>query len=219
MTQHTPASDIPDGPDFGPAALQEWSGHVESIMRGIAHALNNRAAALSAVIELSAETTDDPEIGSILKTELDRMRHLAQIVRVIGVPRRGNDAFSPRDAANEATAVLNLHGNHGDYPATIGQATATPVRVPRWMFVRSLVALAAAASEHCKSATRVDVIDDGDWIVARVEGLGRKCGDVSPYAEALARAMGGEPLAGGEAGKACGFRVPSLAGIRLREAR
>jgi hypothetical protein len=187
-------------------------------MRGMAHALNNRAAALSAVIELSHETTDDPEISSILKTELDRMQQLAQIVRILGAPRgssEGAEAFSPHDIAAEATIVLNLHANHSDHPATIGEVTATPTRAPKWMFVRSLIALAAAASDYCKSAARVDVTDDGDWIVARVDGLTNRCGDVSPYAEELARAMGGEPLAG----QACGFRIPTLAAIRLREAR
>jgi len=50
-----------------------------------------------------------------------------------------------------------------------------------------------------------------------VQGLSSDCADVSPYAAELAVAMRGETLPAQEAG--CGFRVPTLAAIRRREAR
>ena len=220
MTQHTPSQDVPDdtAPAFGAEALHEWTGHVASVLRGMTHALNNRAAALSAVVELSREDDgDSAELSSILSTELNRVRNLAHIARVIGIARGASEAFSPRDAANEAMAVLELHASHRDHPAVIGQTTETPVRVPKWMFVRSLIALAASASEHCDAGARIEIVEDGDSIVTRAQGVNRECANVSPYAAELARAMGGQPLSEGAEG--CGFRIPTLAAIRRREVR
>src|SRR3954470_16965011 len=83
-------------------AVREWQRHVEAVMRGLAHAVNNRAAALSAVLELSSEPDDDPATTrSILSSELSRVRELADVIRIMGPPRGGVEAFSPEDAANQ----------------------------------------------------------------------------------------------------------------------
>jgi len=183
-----------DLPRFSAAALQEWGGNVESVIRGIAHALNNRAAALSAVIELSRDPTgDDAEaVSSILSSELVRVSELAQVVRTIGTPRHGVEAFAPRDAATESLAVLQLQIEHRDRMVTIEAAAAPPVR----------------------AAARILIVEDSDWIVTRVEEIRAPTAEVSPYAAELARAMGGETL-----GTSCGFRLPSLTTLRRREAR
>jgi hypothetical protein len=198
------------------AALREWSRHIEGVMRGVAHSLNNRAAALSAVIELSKDaTTDDTAaIASILGTELDRVQSLAAIVRSLGPPRSGIEAFSPHEAVKEALAVLGLHGEHRERPVTIDASSAPPTRVPRWMFVRSLIALGAAASHGVggKVPVHIAVVGEGQWVVARVNGTNAAAVHPSPYAAELARAMGGEMLESRD-----GFRVPSLAALRQRE--
>jgi len=206
-----------DLPRFSAAALQEWGGNVESVIRGIAHALNNRAAALSAVIELSRDPTgDDAEaVSSILSSELVRVSELAQVVRTIGTPRHGVEAFAPRDAATESLAVLQLQIEHRDRMVTIEAAAAPPVRAHRWMFVRALISLGSAASNDTTgAAARILIVEDSDWIVTRVEEIRAPTAEVSPYAAELARAMGGETL-----GTSCGFRLPSLTTLRRREAR
>src|SRR5687767_8277197 len=97
---------VDEDPTLSAAALNEWRQHVESVLRGIAHALNNRATALSAVIELSQDPVEEPSItNSILATELERVRSLTAAVRSIGAPRSGVEAFAPGDAAAEALAV------------------------------------------------------------------------------------------------------------------
>ena len=55
-------------------ARREWEGHVASVLGGLAHALNNRAAAVSAVLELSNEPGQDvaPSIAH-LSTEVQRL--------------------------------------------------------------------------------------------------------------------------------------------------
>ena len=191
------------------AALAEWSHHVECVLRGIAHTLNNRAAALSAVIELSREPGGDASgTAAILSTELDRMGELAASVTLIGSPRRGMEAFAPSDAAAEALGVLQLHAEQHDPPTTIEARTAPAIRVPRWMFVRALVALGADAS-----AIRLG--DEGEWVAVRADAARAPGASPRVLVAELARLMGGEPLAGDQAG----FRVPSLAAVRQREGR
>jgi hypothetical protein len=220
MPEDTREDGTPAAPELSAAALREWSHTVESVMRGIAHALNNRAAALSAVIELSRDPTDDPSVtGSILGGELERVQGLGAVINTLGQPRAGTEAFAPSDAAEEAIEVLKLHGQLRDRTITIDASSTPPTRAPRWMFVRSLIALAVAGSRGLLASTSklsITVAEDGggDWIVASVDGAYTPSTTASPYMCELARAMGGEPL-----DKPLGFRVPTLTALRQREAR
>ena len=198
-------------------ALGEWMVNVEAILRGVAHALNNRAAALSALAELSQEPTDDdPEATkSILNSELLRVSELARAVRLLGPTRPGTEAFAPRDIVGDAIELLRLHSEQRERVISIDTSSAPPVRVPRWMFVRSLVALCASAAATGKAAhVQVSVTGDGDWVVVRIDGVPASVAELSPYTTELARAMGGDVLA-----SAFGFRLPSLPALRQREAR
>ncbi|HEU4996464.1 MAG TPA: hypothetical protein VFT29_16725 [Gemmatimonadaceae bacterium] len=218
--QHTRDDEDP-ALQLSAAALLEWKNNVEILIRGIAHALNNRAAALSAVIELSRDvedSDDDPEATrSILSAELSRVTELAKVMRTIGRPRPGVEAFAPSDAADESLAVLQLYLDQRDNPVTIDAAGAPPVRVQRWMFVRALIALGAAASNGGShtggTSVRISITADGDWVRTRIDGMTAPTAQFSPYAAELARAMGGELLQG-----QLGFRVPSLTAVRQREA-
>ena len=207
-------------PRLSVAALEEWTRNVEYVMCGIAHALNNRAAALSAVIELSRDHMDDePDATqSILSSELLRVTELAGVARSVGAPRRGAESFAPIDAANESQTMLQLHIEQRERAATIDASTAEPVRTQRWMFVRALFALAVAATARVARSSpsvRISITTEGDWTVARVDGCDARTEDLSPYTAEMARAMGGEPLDN----DACGFRLPTLAAIRRREGR
>lgn len=201
-------------PALSAAALGEWNDHVAAVLRGIAHALNNRAAALSAVIELSEEPAEEPSVtSSILATELERVRELTAVVRSLGAPRNGVEAFAPSDAASEALAVLRLHAEQRDRMISIDANSAPPIRMPRWMFVRSLIVLGAGASRGSANVKLV-VVEDGEWVVTRVDGPDSPPSGITPYVLELACAMGGGPLAG-----RYGFRVPTLAALRQREGR
>jgi hypothetical protein len=126
------------------------------------------------------------------------------------------EAFIPADAAREAQLVLTFHEEQRDQGATFDADAAPPTRLPRWLFVRALVVLGADASAHgAKGAPRPKVTLSGDdnWVVARVAGAAPGA-ELSPCGTALALALGGEPLQ-----DALGFRVPTLAAIRRREAR
>jgi hypothetical protein len=186
--------------------MTEWNEHVESILRGVAHALNNRAAALSAAIELARDAPADDESAAsgILSPELERLKQMADAVASVGTPRRVKEAFAPSDAAAEAERVLRMHATTRD-AGPMEVRSISPVRVERWMFVRALIALAAGAHD-------VRIVDDGDWVCVRAMGTSAE----SVLVGELARLMEGEPVSDAS-GR--GFRIPSLASLRRREAR
>src|SRR5437764_11590217 len=127
-TGYMPDTNDVTAPRLSADALQEWGQHLESVMRGIAHALNNRAAAISAVIELARDVDEEPPAtGSILATELERVNELAAVVRTIGPPRGGVEAFAPRDASEEALVVLRMHAQQRDRVILIEASDAPPI--------------------------------------------------------------------------------------------
>lgn len=202
--------------ELSAAAQREWIRNVESVMRGVAHALNNRAAALSAVIELCKDDDGPEATRSILGTELQRVRELSGVVRSLGTPRAGVEAFSPRDAAAEAQAILGLHADQRDRAVLIEASPSAAVRVPRWMFVRALVAMAGSVPIRgaVTHSLRIIVGEDGDWVHVRAEGVDGTLRGASPYTAELVHGMAGELLA-----DAYGFRLSSLVALRKHEGR
>jgi hypothetical protein len=140
---------------------------------------------------------------------------MVTVVRAIGTPLIRAEAFDPADAAREAAMVLGFHPQQRYREVTFRANGAPPTRVPRWLYVRALVALAADATRAGGDAAppvTVTLDGDGDWLVAGARDRARNA--LSSYGRELAAAMAGEPLHG-----ALGFRVPTLAAIRRREGR
>jgi hypothetical protein len=205
---------VPAGTFTAPALL-EWNHHVESVLRGLAHALNNRAAALSAVLELSREPVDDdPEATrEILAGEMKRVSELVAVVRAMGAPRPETEALAPADLVKDLEGALSLHADLRDGSVRVSAESAPPVRVARWMLLRALISTAARARPTAGQRTvALQIVAQDDWMVARADG-DRAAGG-SLYAAELARAMGGEPLPDGS-----GFRIPTLELLRRRGER
>ena len=194
-------------------AIVEWNGHVESVLRGIAHALNNRAAALSALVELTSEPPEEPPvIRSILGTELDRVQGLVGVLRSVATRRGAVEAFTPGDAAAEAGAVLEVLTELRDAPVRFEVQRAQPVRVSRWMFVRALIALGAGCDKAGGAHQRgITLSADDEWLEVRADGAGKRA---SLLVAELTEGMGGELLA-----DRYGFRIPTLVALRRREGR
>ena len=203
-------------PDLSASALREWGQIVENVLRGIAHSLNNRAAAISAVLDLARDPDDDPStVGLILGSEMSRVREMVSVVRSIGTPLPRADAFSAADAAADAAQVLAMHAERRDAEVVFDVVSGATTRVPRWMFVRALTALVACPPQGGAPhrSARVAISEEGDWLVARLQGR-EDTADASAYTSELAAAMGGEILK-----DAFGFRIPTLGAIRRREGR
>jgi hypothetical protein len=198
-------------PALSAAALEEWTRLVEHVLRGIAHALNNRAAALSAAIELASDPTEDVGVvATILAPELERVSEVVAIVRTISVPRP-SEAFLPAEAALEALAVLRVHPDLRDRHFAFTGGASAPIRASRRLFSRAVIVLGVLAASAQTDVTIIAEERD-DWIEVRVAvaASGR-----SAYLAEVARAMGGDELSGGSTG----FRVPTLAALRRREGR
>jgi hypothetical protein len=197
--------------ELSAAALQEWSAHVENVLRGVAHALNNRAAALSAVMELSRDPTEGTDVvGSILSSEMERVTELVAVVRSVGVPKQTVEAFAPAEVAETALAVLKIHAEQRDRKVVV-EGAGSPLRVPRWMFLRALVAL--VASVPGESDAMITMVQRNDWLEVSLSASDAPSG-LTPLVSELARAMQGEALA-----DRYGFRVPTLALLRRSEGR
>ncbi|HEX7939433.1 MAG TPA: hypothetical protein VF483_10605 [Gemmatimonadaceae bacterium] len=194
-------------------ALLEWDAHMESVLRGVAHALNNRAASMSALMALVVEPDYTPQTTrAMLSTEVDRLHEIVGVVRAVGAPKGDAEAFEPVEAARAASAVLSLHAALRDRKVLIN-AVAPPVRACRWMFVRALVVLAGrAALVERKSAVTIDINEVDGWVHATASAA--PPGSRSAYLEEIAVALGGEPLV-----ESSGFRMPTLATLRRREGR
>ena len=210
-------SDDPQGFENSPAlsatAAAEWIGCVEGVLRGVAHGLNNRAAAVSALVELSSEPAEPAAVlHEILTTEQYRVRDLVQVVRIIGTARAAPEALMPADVARDVALVLEHHPDLRDGAIQIQPTEASPIRAPRWAFVRALIALAAGLAGVNRSAPgRITMLTEGDWLVLSADGAATP---LPTLASELARHMGGEPLA-----DRYGIRVPTLAALRRREGR
>lgn len=205
-----PINPTEEKPTFTKAALEEWSRVVEDVLRGIAHSLNNRAAALSAAVELSSDPSEDAGIvASILAPEMERMSELVAIIRTVSVPRP-SEAFLPIEASKDALAVLRIHPDHRERKFAFRGGDSTPIRVPRWLFARALIVLGILAA---RSNTEIEISAEerDDWIEVRAAPSVAE----SVYLAEAAQAMGGETLPG----DVSGFRVPTLAAIRRREGR
>ena len=208
MQQNTPASKGPvsSTPELGAAAQEEWNGHVDAVLRGVSHALNNRAAALSALVQLADDAEPPDMLRGILATELERMTELAAAIRSIGTPRAGEEAFTPGDAATEAQAVLGLHAEQREASTQISALGSRPVRTRRPLFVRALIALGANAGRVNPRAV-VEITSSEHEVTVRSDDA-----PASAYVAEVARAMGGEAIDEGR-----GFRLPTLAAVRQRE--
>lgn len=209
--KNTPSTGDPE-PVLSAEALREWGGHVESVLRGVAHALNNRAASLSALTALVVEPDYTPDITrGMLSAEVQRLHEIVGVVRAIGVGKGEAEAFEPADAARSVSAVLALHAGLRDRQVAVN-VVAPPVRTIRSMFVRGLIVLAGRAATGDRNApVRVDVTEADGWVRATAVPAS---GGRSAYIEEIAVALGGEPMAG-----ASGFRLPTLASLRQREGR
>lgn len=200
-------------PALSAAADAEWLRHVESVLRGVAHGLNNRAAALAALVELTSEPMEQPTVlREILDTEQQRVRDLVHSVRTIGAPRGEAEALLPADVAGDVDVVLAQHPDLRDGAVRIDATRASPVRAPRWAFGRALLALAAGLTGGTRAAPRrLDITTEGDWLIVAADARGAT---PSLLVQELARHMGGEPL-----DDRYGIRLPTLAALRRREGR
>jgi hypothetical protein len=190
-------------------AAAEWNRIVESVLRGVAHSLNNRAAALAAVAELIADPADRPEaLREILATEQDRVRDLVRALQTIGAGGSEAEALMPADVAADVAVVMQHHPDLREGVVEIDASQGAPVRATRWMFARVVLVLAAGLAGGPRwQPRRLAMRTVDDWLSIAAEHPA----PTPRLASELARHFDGEPLP-----DRYGIRVPTLAAVRRR---
>ncbi|HTK50047.1 MAG TPA: hypothetical protein VL328_18835 [Gemmatimonadaceae bacterium] len=194
----------------------DWSTISNELLHGLVHALNNRMAALGALVEL-ARLGDEP--GDTLEGLSDELTMLGQVNALFALlpERRSEPEALELSAALDDALRLHAHHprlRHVGCEALVDDALS-PVRAPRWALVRALVLLVHAAKRAGESlqdrgVATIQLRADGPEVVVRVEAPG------TPAAELLALAERCGARAERE-GDALTLRLPTLAELRRRE--
>ena len=204
----------PDGPD-GPV----WVEEIDALIRGIAHAMSNRTAALS----LAAESVDDPdaelrsESRERLISEVARLGEVTDLLKLLPMEGLGRpEAFQVREVVAEAVALHRHHLGLRAVPLDIVHGESVPpVRIERRVLLRALVLLLSAARRAAQGRDEpvtLSIEGDADQVsihtTTSVPSVGRELAE-------LAGRMGGS-VSGGPTGLR--MQIPSLAALRAREA-
>lgn len=151
--------------------FDSWTRLSDSLIGGIAHALSNRIATLSALSELMRMDDLPAENADMLRKEVGRLELLVQHLRLLG-----DESAAPAEALHlpEVTAAaIALHKYHRDFrDVTVvmgGDIMVQPVHVSRSRLVRVLLMLIAASAVAAgqENAVHADVSAEG--VLVRVK--------------------------------------------------
>ncbi len=141
-----------------------WFETIDAIVRGLGHALNNRALALSATIE-----SLDPKrpIGSTLSSGLTReaerlteqLRHLRALPFAVGAESM---PLLLSDVLASAIQLHRAHASLGNVPVYLeGTAATPPVLAPESSLVHATLVLLTALKAHASPGGVVRIGCDG----------------------------------------------------------
>lgn len=141
-----------------------WFETIDAIVRGLGHALNNRALALSATIE-----SLDPKrpIGSTLSSGLTREaeRLTEQLRQLRALPFAVGSESMPLLLSDVLASAIQLHRAHaslGNVPVYLeGTAATPPVLAPESSLVHATLVLLTALKAHASPGGVVRIGCDG----------------------------------------------------------
>ncbi|MES3034878.1 MAG: hypothetical protein V4813_12840 [Gemmatimonadota bacterium] len=144
--------------------VSAWFETIDAIIRGLGHALNNRALALSATIE-----SLDPKrpIGTTLSAGLTREaeRLTEQLRQLRALPFAVASEPMPLLLPDVLAAAIQLHRTHaslGNVPVYLeGTASAPPVLAPESSLVHATLVLLTALKAHASPGGVVRIGCDG----------------------------------------------------------
>ena len=166
---------------------EAWLTVSDALLRGVGHALNNRVAALSAVVQVLAATGEGGPLHDAMSSETLRLQRAVELIRLL--PRRWDSPAEPvlvGDAVRDAMEILPLHP---DLPSLryewAPEGELLPVLVEPTLLTHALCLVGLAAGEVAAHA--------GVPVVS-FAGYGEES-EVSVEVSAGTRAEpGGEPL-------------------------
>ncbi|MCU0633258.1 MAG: hypothetical protein MUE41_00180 [Gemmatimonadaceae bacterium] len=230
------------GPDITPAAgdaiaLAAWQAELDELLRGVAHALSNRVATISAAAYMaSGGEALDPTMTAALSAESDRLETLLGELRLLPAPLDARaEPVLLDDLARSAIALHRHHLPLRDVPVAVhADATATPAHASGGVLLHAmLLVLTTLRTAAVARRTRLESTPRAVQLTVRGSAThavlaGRVDGEAgAPAPEAAVRAAAGadhlvQPL-GGRVGfdAAAGtleLVLPSLAAVRAARA-
>jgi hypothetical protein len=194
----------------------DWATISNELLQGLIHALNNRMAALGALVELAR--LDDEEGDSLegIAEELTLLGEVNALFALLPERRSEPEALELSSALDDA---LRLHAHHPRLRRVTCEIRCddalSPVRAPRWALVRALVLLVHAAKQAGESTPEqagatIHLLADGPDVAVRAEI------PAQPFEEfvALAARCGARVQ---RDGAALTLRLPTLEELRRRE--
>ena len=164
----------------GPAALipDPLTDIRDGILRGVAHALSNRVAALSGVaglVDFGSLPAD--RLSRALGSEVSQLGQLVEMVRLLPADTR------PRGEAIELRvmlpAVVALHALHADLRdvacSVQHDRDAQPIHLSRSAFVHAVLLLIDVAKRDAlrsRGSVSLSYRGDSTWVTVAVESLG-----------------------------------------------
>lgn len=200
-----------------------WATLLEALLRGIIHALSNRAAGVLALAEIPPAEHDAESLG-MLPHEGRRMQELLRLVKLLPAePAAVPAALVADEVMADALAIMMLHPSGRELTWHVAESRAAqPVRVERWVLLRALLLLMDAARERAAAggirAVELRLSDSADSAAA-VVALSVADADRSrlpaeaigdPYLASLVQRLGGTLFAGHE----LVLTIPTLAARR-----
>lgn len=218
------------GPDPELAGVGEaWLEASDGLLAGVGHALNNRVAALAAVGQVLASTSEGP-LSRALSAESSRLQRTVQLLRLL--VRRWAGEPEPIQLADVLADVAELLSHHPDLRAESIRVSADP-GLPPVLSERSalthafcLLLIPAARAAERAGGEPLEIRCSATAAEVRVEIPFPGDADQPPAAavdplaaRGLIERAGGELSAREEAGALAGLevRLPTLTEARRRE--
>jgi C4-dicarboxylate-specific signal transduction histidine kinase len=200
----------------GAGQADGWATISNELLQGLIHALNNRVAALGALVELARlDAQEAAESLEGLTGELAQLGRVNALFALLPDRHSEAEALELPDLLDEALALHAHHPRLRNQTCSVSYAgTVLPVRAPRWALLHALVMLVhvakrAAESVQDRGGVPLLVEANEDWVVVRV----RQTIEPPPDLAALAVRCGAEL---DREGDAIALRLPTLLELRRR---
>lgn len=187
-----------------------WAAEADALLRGLAHALSNRVAALTLASEEFGVSDADvvAEARARVDEEVARLREVDRLLKLLPADGRARrDPLLPAEVLADAVALHAHHLELRDVPIVIeASGEPTPVRVVRSTLLRTFCVLLSAARRA----------SGGGAVTARLQASADEVRfECVPHgdaygAAALATVIGGEM-------DGATLVLPSLAALRASE--
>ena len=149
----------------------------DGILRGVAHALSNRVAALSGVAGLVDFGNLPPDrLSRALGSEVSQLGQLVDMLRLL--PSDMRPRGEPIELKTLLPAVVALHALHADLrdvPCTVHHDRDThPVHLSRSVFVHAILVLLDAAKRDVlrdRGSVSLTYTGDSAWVTVGVESV------------------------------------------------